>query len=185
MAVGAYGSGFGTDLSGFSQRSDWDLSAVWTLNNMGLGNLASIRERQREFDLARTREYRFRDVVAKEVVVAWNDLRSASRRIDKAEQELRQAELSARQNLEGLGAIIRVAGGVNILVIRPQEVVQSLQALNQAYYDFYGVIAEYNRAQFRMYRALGNPAQRLEGHLGLGGPALEQAPPKNQPNGNP
>jgi hypothetical protein len=142
------------------------------VQNLGLGNVALVRQRRREFDVARSQEYRFRDIVSEDVTVAWSDLRSADRRVGQAERELRQAMLSAKQNLEGLGEVKRVAGGINILVIRPLEVVVALQALNQAYFDYYGVVAEYNRAQFRMYRALGNPAQLLEGHNGLGGPPL-------------
>jgi len=44
-------------------------------------------------------------------------------------------------------------------VIRPLEAVASVQALAQAYADYYGAIGDYNRAQFRLYRALGAPAQ--------------------------
>lgn len=173
MAVGTYGGGPGTDLANYAQRSDWDFSAVWTLQNLGLGNRALIRERSRELDLARTREYRFRDVVARDVTVAWSDIRSASRRLSIAERELREAELSARKNMLGVVETKRPGDAkINIQVIRTQEVVQSLQALNAAYFNYYGVTAEYNRAQFRMYRALGNPAQLLAGHDGLGGPLL-------------
>jgi outer membrane protein TolC len=177
MAFGGYAAGPGTDLGGFNQRSDWDVSAVWTIQNLGLGNVALVRQRRSELDVARSLEYRFRDLVAQEVTVAWADLRSAERRVAQTERELRQAELSARENLEGLGEVKRVAGGINILVIRPLEVVVALQALNSAYFDYYGVIAEYNRAQFRMYRALGNPAQLLEGRDGIGGPQLAATGP--------
>ena len=78
---------------------------------------------------------------------------------------------TARLNLESMGEVVRL-GQINIQVIRPLEVVASLQALNQAYVNYFGVIAEYNRSQFRMYRALGSPAQLLEGHDGLRGPLL-------------
>jgi hypothetical protein len=33
--------------------------------------------------------------------------------------------------------------------------------LQQAYADYYLSINDYNRAQFQLYRALGNPAQAL------------------------
>jgi hypothetical protein len=36
-----------------------------------------------------------------------------------------------------------------------------VQALAQAYIDYYGAVADANRAQFRLYRALGQPAQHL------------------------
>jgi outer membrane protein TolC len=172
MAFGVYGAGQGTNLN-FDQRSDYDLSLVWTLQNMGLGNLALIRQRQREYDLARAQEGRFFDVVAREVMVALADVRSAERRVSESEKELQQAEISARLNLAALGEVKRVGGGINILVVRPLEVVAALQALNQAYFDYYGAVAEYNRAQFRLYRALGNPAQALAGDHGLG----SEAPP--------
>jgi outer membrane protein TolC len=176
MAFGSYGGGVGTDLNNFAQRSDWDFSAVWTLQNLGLGNKALIRERSRELDLARSREYRFRDVVARDVTVAWSDIRSASRRLALADRELREASLSAKKNMEGVSETKRPGEAkFNIQVIRTQEVIQSLQALNSAYFNYYGVVAEYNRAQFRMYRALGNPAQMLAGHDGLCGPLLPSA----------
>ena len=178
MAYGGFAAGQGTDLGGFNQRSDWDVSAVWTVQNLGLGNVALIRQRRSEFDVARSQEFRFRDIVAREVTVAWADLRlGRTAHCTNGAAELRQAEISARENLEGLGEVKRVAGGINILVIRPLEVVVALQALNQAYFDYYGVISEYNRAQFRMYRALGNPAQLLEGRDGLGGPQLAATGP--------
>jgi outer membrane protein TolC len=162
MAVGGFASGPGTDLGSSMQRSDWDFEAIWTLQNLGFGNVALVRERRAQYNLARANEFRFRDFVAREVTVAWTDVRSADRRFAAAERELRQAEISARENLEGLGEVKRLQGGINILVIRPLEVVAALQALNTAYINYYGVVAEYNRAQFRLYRALGNPAQALQ-----------------------
>jgi hypothetical protein len=48
-------------------------------------------------------------------------------------------------------------------LVRPQEVVVSIQALAQAYSDYYGAVADYDRAQFRLYRALGQPAQLVSG----------------------
>jgi hypothetical protein len=50
-------------------------------------------------------------------------------------------------------------GNQYITLVRPQEVVAAIQALSQAYLDYYGAVADANRAQFRLYRALGQPAQ--------------------------
>jgi outer membrane protein TolC len=173
MAIGAYAGAPGSYIGNFAQRQDWDVEAIWTLQNLGFGNVALIRQRNRELDLARSRQFRFQDIVARDVMVAWADMRSASKRISQSERELYEAERSATRNLQGLGEFLRPEGGkINILVVRPLEVVAALQALNQAYFNYYGVIADYNRAQFRLYRALGNPAQMLEGHDGLMGPPL-------------
>jgi hypothetical protein len=84
----------------------------------------------------------------------------------KAERALKNAVESAEKNFTGLGQT-KTAGGaapgsrVIVLVIRPQEVVAAVQTLAQAYNDYYGAVNDYNRAQFRLYRAVGQPAQLL------------------------
>ena len=55
------------------------------------------------------------------------------------------------------------AGDAVLLVVRPQEAVAAIQALAAAYADYYGAVADYNRAQFRLYRALGQPANLVLG----------------------
>jgi hypothetical protein len=47
--------------------------------------------------------------------------------------------------------------------VRPQEVVAAIQALAQAYTDYFGAVTDYDRAQFRLYRALGRPVQLVFG----------------------
>ncbi len=144
-----------------SFRGDLDLEAVWEFKNLGFGNMALVRERQANLRLAEAQEFRFRDFVAKEVTAAWVELQAADQRTTDSEQELKQAWLSATKNLEALGETKQPAGNIVLLVIRPQEVTAAMQALVQAYYNYYGAVADYNRAQFRLYRALGNPAQQL------------------------
>jgi outer membrane protein TolC len=172
LAFGAYGGGQGGTLENFGVREDWDVQALWEFRNLGFGNRALIHERKADLEVARSQEYRFRDFVAKEVAEAWAELASASARVGQAEQELRQAQLSADDNLKGLGETKRASANIVILIIRPLEVVAALQALNQAYYNYFGTVADYNRAQFRLYRTLGSPAQYLYGRDGIGGPPL-------------
>ncbi len=109
-------------------------------------------------------------------------MRAAYRRLGPAEVELREALASVVKNLQGVGETKRVAGNIIILVIRPQEAVAALQALNVAYFDYFGVVAAYNRAQFSLYRALGNPAQKLTRDDSLSqaphSPACPVAPPQ-------
>jgi outer membrane protein TolC len=182
LAFGAYGGGQGGTLNNFGVRSDYDVQAIWELRNMGFGNRALVHERQADYDVARSQDYRFRDYVAKEVTEAWAEAVAADARVGQAEQELRQALISADQNFEGLGETKRGAGNIVILIIRPLEVVAALQALNQAYNDYFGTIADYNRAQFRLYRTLGSPAQYLYGHDGICGPPLVTHSPSDGPS---
>ena len=78
-----------------------------------------------------------------------------------AEAELKDAVESSDKNLQALTQTRNVGANVLIPLVRPQEVVASLQALSQAYVDYYGSVADYDRAQFGLYRALGHPAQSL------------------------
>jgi outer membrane protein TolC len=173
MDLGGFGGNFGGSTGSMSFRQDYDVEVVWELKNLGLGNLASIRERRASYELARAEDYRFRDLVAKDVAQAWAQLRAADRRYANAEIELKQAWISATQNLEGLGQTKRLQGNVNILVIRPLEVVAAMQSLVQGYYNYYGSVADFNRAEFRLYRALGNPAQALVNRDGVLGEPLD------------
>ena len=72
----------------------------------------------------------------------------------------REALDSFAKNLEGLGQTRR-AGDFLILVVRPQEVVAAVQALGQANADYYGAVADYNRAQFELFHAVGYPAREV------------------------
>ena len=46
-------------------------------------------------------------------------------------------------------------------MIRPQEAVSAIQQLASAYFDYFGAVADYNRGQFQLYRAVGNPADLI------------------------
>jgi hypothetical protein len=101
-----------------------------------------------------------RNTVAAQVAQAFAQARSAALRLTDAEAELKNAIDSANKNVQSLSETKNV-GNVLIPLVRPQEVVASIQALTQAYADYYGAIADYDRAQFRLYHALGHPAQSL------------------------
>ncbi len=81
-------------------------------------------------------------------------------RVGKAETGLKSALVSYEGNLKGLSETVRV-GELLQLVNRPQEVVAALQQLQQAYINYYTSANDYSRAQFRLFRALGYPAQTL------------------------
>jgi hypothetical protein len=70
---------------------------------------------------------------------------------------------TADKNAQGLSQTRRI-GDTITLVFRPQEVLVSIQSLQQAYRDYYKAITEHNRAQFRLYRALGHPGQQVGDH---------------------
>jgi outer membrane protein TolC len=181
LAGGLFGGGLDSDLSHFSVRNSIDVQVLWELQNLGFGNRALVRERRAENELAVLELLRTEDRVAAEVADAHARARSAAARAEAAESALRNAVESANRNLEGVKQT-RV-GPRNVLLVRPQEAVAAVQALALAYAAYYGAVADANRAQFRLYRALGEPAQQVCHQLDqeCAGPAPAAGPPAPSP----
>jgi outer membrane protein TolC len=159
LGGGLFGGGENSDLSHFGARMDLDLQVLWKLDNLGFGNRALVRQRRAENQLALLELFRTQDRVAAEVAQAYAQAQSAAARVGDAEAELRDAVESADKNLQGLRQT--GTGTAATTLIRPQEAVAAVQALGQAYADYDAAVADYDRAQFRLYHALGNPAQAL------------------------
>jgi outer membrane protein TolC len=170
LSSGVFGGGRNDTLTNFGMRNDLDLQLIWQLDNLGFGNRARVEQRRGEKQLALIDLFRLQDRVAAEVSQAFAQAQLAARRIPLAEAGVRLSLDSADKNLAGLSQTQR-AGDLVLLVVRPQEALASVQALAQAYFDYYGAVADANRAQFRLYRALGRPAQLL-----LQAPADPSAP---------
>ncbi len=160
LGFGVFGGGINGDVSHFGIRSDFDIEVLWELRNLGFGNRALVNERRAEYRQSLLELFRTEDRVAAEVAQAHAQAQSAAVRARQAENELAAALDSVTKNFEGLGQTQR-AGNLLVLVIRPQEAVAAVQALARAYARYYGAVADSNRAQFRLYRALGHPAQLL------------------------
>jgi outer membrane protein TolC len=160
LAVGQFGGGTNGSDGTTGARGDFDIQLLWQLNNLGFGNAGAVRQRQAENRLAVIELFRVQDRVATEVAQAYAQATLAAGRVQLAEKGVKLSQLSADKNLEGLSQP-KVVGGVVTLIVRPQEVLASVQALTQAYYDYYGAVADYDRAQFHLYHALGHPAQAL------------------------
>jgi outer membrane protein TolC len=159
LGAGVYGAGLNA-LDHWAGRSDWDMSVLWELKNLGFGNRGLITERRGQQQQAVVEMLRAQDRVAAEVVQAHALMLAAAHRIPQAEADVRSAVVSYTGNLRGLGETIRV-GDVLQLVTRPEEAVQALIQLQQAYNNYYAAVNDYNRSQFRLYYALGYPAQGL------------------------
>jgi outer membrane protein TolC len=160
LAAGVFGGGKDSTIANGGARLDLDLQVLWQLDNLGFGNHARVHQREAEKRLAIIELFRRQDRVAADVAAAHAQARQAARRVAVAEKEVRAARDSAEKNLVALKAT-RGADEKPTLVVRPQEAVAAVQALAQAYADYYGAVADANRAQFRLYRAMGQPAHCL------------------------
>jgi outer membrane protein TolC len=164
LAFGVFGGGIGSQVGKFNLRNSLDVQLTWELQALGLGNRALIRRRLAENDEAALRLARLQDAVAAEVVQAQARAARAASRVGIAAAALKDAQETAEKSIEGLGQTKR-AGTLLILVIRPQEAIAAVVALDQCYRDYYGAVADYNRAQLHLYRALGHPPEGLLQHL--------------------
>jgi len=160
LAGGVFAGGTNSNIGNTGLRADVDLQVLWQLDNLGFGNRARVHQRQAENRVAVLELFRLQDRIAAEVAQAYAQAHLAARRVGIAEKGLRPAITSAEKNLVALAQTRRVENQV-VLVVRPQEALVSVQALYQAYSDYYGAVADANRAQFRLYWALGQPAQCL------------------------
>jgi len=160
LAGGYFGGGRDGSFGNYGGRFSFDLQAVWEIQNLGLGNRATIREREAEQRQALLQLLRTQDRVTAEVVQAHARVQRSANRLKAASDGVADAVETAEKNLRGLVPGKRV-GDQLTLVFRPQEAVAAVAALDQAYRDYYAAVADQNRAQFQLYRALGHPAQCL------------------------
>ncbi len=151
--VGVFGGGKNSFIGDTSARSDLTASAYWELRNLGLGNAARVRERRAEADEAHFRQVEVEARVAAEVTEAAKVAAAHFTALDNARAAVQQALEMFRKLSE---ASFGMAG------IRPQfdalEPLLAIQALNQARVQYLTEVIEFNRAQFRLFTALGQPA---------------------------
>jgi outer membrane protein TolC len=152
---GAHGMGDPT-----GARDDISLGLFWGVENLGFGNRALVHERQAERRQMLVELFRVQDSVAADIARAHAQLISATDRLAKAENELREAQRAYQGGLEDLGKVVSV-GDSKLQVSRVLDVISSIQAMARAYDNYFDIISQYNTAQFRLFRALGYPANLL------------------------
>jgi len=181
LGAGVFGTGT-NGLDHWSGRSDWSAEVVWQFKNLGFGNRGLITERKGEQRQALVELFRIQDTVADDIVQAYAQVQAALVQVGQAEAEVQAALESYKGNLRGLSETVR-AGNLLVLVNRPQEAEAALAQLQQAYIDYYTSANDYNRAQFRLFHALGYPAQKLAcgGTFGVPIPVDPSRPPQMAP----
>ena len=164
LAAGNLASGPNGSLNSNGGRSDIEVAAIWQLRNGGIGNIGLIRQRRAEQDVAAIELTRAVFRVKSDVAQAVARLQTARVRVVETNEGLRQAIESADKNFIGLRETTRPAGELLRLIVRPQEVVAAIIALETAYEQYSAAVTDYNTAQFDVYRALGQPAQWVTEH---------------------
>jgi outer membrane protein TolC len=149
-AAGGFGGGQNAFLGNFGGRNDAAVSAFWDLRGLGLTDGAIMRQRAAESETARLETIRVQTQVAADVTAAYGVGRAATRQVDDARETLVEAIKSLQLNL------LNIRQGAELpRATRPIEVLQPIQALAQARVDYLDSVLAYNRAQFRLKRAVG------------------------------
>jgi len=151
-AGGGFGGGQGSFFGNFGARGDVAASLFWELQNLGFGDRAIIHRRMFEHSAANLEKIKVEARVAAEVVGAYDARHAASLQITEAAETVTDALDSMKLNF------INIREGAELpRATRPIEVLQPIQALAQARTDYLDSVLLYNRAQFRLQRAIGQP----------------------------
>ncbi len=145
LSYGGNGGGLGSDFRNYGDRMDFDAAAFWEVRNLGVGERAARCEAQSRLRQARFRQVQALDRIAAEIVEANTQVQAKRDQIPLAESAIVSAKESYRRHQE------RIMNAQGL----PIEVLQSIAALDQAQRLYATTIADYNRAQFRLHRALG------------------------------
>src|SRR5262249_52968141 len=146
-----------TSLNQWTGRDDISVQLVWQLENFGLGNLARIKDQRGDQSRAILDLLRTQDHVAAEVNQTQARLQAAAGRVFQADRALRTGIITYNGSVEGLGQTSRF-GDVLVLISRPMEAIYALELLKRAFDEYFTTVADYNRAQFELFHALGYPA---------------------------
>jgi len=146
-SAGSFGGGPSSQFENQGSRSDFDALAAWELRNLGFGNGALRRERGSQMRQARLETGLVRDRVAAEIVTAASDVASYRRQFEIALDNIAAASEALRLSLE------RISQGEGL----PIELQQAIRARTEATNAYARAVADYNRAQARLLRAIGEP----------------------------
>jgi outer membrane protein TolC len=158
--AGIFGLGPGDKLNQWRGRDDISAQPLFRLTNLGMGNLAFIKQQRGMESLAIVDLFEAQDKAAEEVTQALARVQSAAVRVYQADRALRTGIITYNGSVEGLEQTSRF-GDVLVLIARPQEAVFALQLLQQAFDEYFTTVAEYNRAEFQLFHALGYPAREV------------------------
>jgi outer membrane protein TolC len=149
---GGFGGGVNSFFGNFDGRSDADVNLYWEVQNLGFADRAIASQRAAQRRTATLELMKVQDRVAAEVVQAEKRRLATARQMEQAGRAVPEAHASLELNFTNIRRGAGLAGAT-----RPIEVLQPIQGLAQARADYLDSVIAFNRAQFRLYRALGRP----------------------------
>jgi outer membrane protein TolC len=149
----------------FANRQDLDVMAYWSLLNLGVGNQALIDAAAARLRAAEWEEIAILEQVRKEVASAYRRSQISLRRMRLGEIAMSDSDLGFQEDLD------RIKGNEGL----PIEVLDSLSLVEKSRLQYLAAIMDFNRAQFDLYVAMGQPpadmlARPTEGKIPVAAP---------------
>jgi outer membrane protein TolC len=151
-------SGFGFPESRFGNmapRDDVDVILYWTAQNMGLGNWAKIKLRLSERRITELEFVRDLNMVRNDVARAYAGIHARFAQMSIAATSVKSAEGAYKEDYK---RIFTTDTGL------PIELLNSFRLLAAGRYNYFDAVVNYDRAQFAMYVALGQPPADVLAH---------------------
>lgn len=145
LSTSGFGGGVGSTLDNVDGRYDFDAMLTWEVRNLGFGEKAAQRTAEARVQQAMFAKLRLMDDVARQISDAHTQTRFRRDRMTVTRQAIDSAQNSYSRNLS------RIRDGQGL----PLEVLQSVQALEDAQQAYSQAVTEFNASQFELQWAMG------------------------------
>jgi outer membrane protein TolC len=152
--AGTFGGGTNEFMGNFAGRGDGTAQVLWEAHNLFAGDVARSRVQRSVYNEANLHVLEVQAQVAAEVTAAAKLSRARQRSLDSAQEAVRQS-LEAWRRLH-LGSY-NLANPKLKVAFDTLEPLIAVQTLAQVRTQYLNEVVEYNKAQFRLYAALGQP----------------------------
>ncbi len=147
--LGGLGGGPDNGRSKFGASEDYLVGLSWRIGPGGLFDRGRLKDNKAQLALTELNDAKLRDRIVREVVTALARVQSLSDQIVLAERNLATATEALRLTRE------RKQFGVGVVL----EDIEAQQDLVRARFDYVETIAEFNKAEYRLNRAVGGPLE--------------------------
>ncbi len=174
IGFSAGGFGGGSNLvspvfGSMSGRTDTDVIAYWTLQNMGVGNAALIKGARARLGASQFQQIAMLNQVRADVATAYARTHARFAQIGTTEAAVLASQRGFREDYDLTRSQTRR--------VLPIELLNNFRLLNRSRREYLDVIVDYNRAQFELYVAMGQPpADALARPVPIGGLAPSGLP---------
>jgi len=174
---GALGGGFNGGDYQTRESEDYQVSLGWRIGPGGLFDSSRTKAAEARLGMARISAEKVSDDIGRQITESWARVRSLSDQITIAQRTVEAArrtlELTRERREFAVGSVL--------------ETILSAQELTRARLEWLGIVAEHNKAQFALSRALGttpNPAPKESAPASAGSEDKKKAPKNPQSSKN-